>query len=597
MRKKSQKKKSENSLLYLFKKMLQFSGENRKRVPLFWGMFTIAKAVELIADPFIIAKMFTIITSEGITESNYETLLLLLCGFVLVDLVFWAFHGPARFLERSNAFGVRARYRKFLIKGMLNLPLKWHTDHHSGNSVDKIKDGSTALYSFSEQSFTIIGALITLVVSCGMLVYLSPMSGLIVFAIFCVSIVITMYFDKVIILQYRTLNHAENAVTESIFDTISNITTVIILRVERLLFKAICHKIEKPFELYKQNTVHIELKWFFTNICRGIMVALVLGLYFTQNIGVEKGVLVGTLYLLFNYLNEVSGLFDRFTQKYGEILEKRAKVENSEELSEDFIEEEFTNHTLPTNWKTLNIENLTFSHENGEGPLHLEDISISFEKGQRVALVGETGSGKTTFLKVLRDLHHPKNVELSVDQTLLTDGFQSICQAIALIPQNPEILSGTIRENITMHAEYTDDLIERYIRMACFENVVAVLPHGLETSIKEKGVNLSGGQQQRLALARGLLACHDKDIVLLDEPTSSLDPINEKKVYDNIFEGFKSKTIISTVHHFHLLPQFDKIYFFDKGRIIASGTFSELVASSAKFRKMCGENFTQKVTN
>jgi len=102
----------------------------------------------------------------------------------------------------------------------------------------------------------------------------------------------------------------------------------------------------------------------------------------------------------------------------------------------------------------------------------------------------------------------------------------------------------------------------------------------------ERSKPLPGGQQQRLALARGLLACQDKEILLLDEPTSSLDAITELKVYRNILEGFSDKTIISTVHQLHLLALFDRICVFDKGRLVEVGTLAELHASSTVFNKL-----------
>ena len=120
--------------------------------------------------------------------------------------------------------------------------------------------------------------------------------------------------------------------------------------------------------------------------------------------------------------------------------------------------------------------------------------------------------------------------------------------------------------------------------MAEFSKVVPRLPKKWESSVNEKGVNLSGGEKQRLALARGLMACEDKDIVLMDEPTSSVDSSNELNIYQNIFKKFKDKTVISTVHRLHLLPMFDKIYLFDKGKIIASGNLNELVKASPQFR-------------
>jgi len=113
--------------------------------------------------------------------------------------------------------------------------------------------------------------------------------------------------------------------------------------------------------------------------------------------------------------------------------------------------------------------------------------------------------------------------------------------------------------------------------MARFTQVVERLPHKFESNIVEKGVNLSGGEKQRLALSRGLLAAADKPILLLDEPTSSVDPKNELDIYKNIFTIFKKKTILSSVHRLHLLPQFDKIYYFKKGKIVARGSFAQLL--------------------
>jgi ABC-type multidrug transport system fused ATPase/permease subunit len=200
--------------------------------------------------------------------------------------------------------------------------------------------------------------------------------------------------------------------------------------------------------------------------------------------------------------------------------------------------------------------------------------------------VGESGSGKTTSLHVMRDLYHPQSLKLSVDGVHIPAGFEGIARAIALIPQDPEIFATTILENITLGANYEIDTVLRCTDMACITSVIQSLPKGFHSSIKEKGVNLSGGEQQRLALARGLLACSDKDIILLDEPTSSLDMPNERKIYDAIFAGFPDQTIISSVHKPHLLPLFDRICIFEKGKIVASGTMNKLLKSHLPFREM-----------
>ena len=120
---------------------------------------------------------------------------------------------------------------------------------------------------------------------------------------------------------------------------------------------------------------------------------------------------------------------------------------------------------------------------------------------------------------------------------IVKGGFKSISSYISLIPQDPEIFSSTIKENITLGLSFSDKEIKKFTDLARFSDVVKKLPKGLNSSIVEKGVNLSGGEKQRLALSRGLLASEDKEIILLDEPTSSVDSKNELLIYQNIYDS------------------------------------------------------------
>jgi len=260
-------------------------------------------------------------------------------------------------------------------------------------------------------------------------------------------------------------------------------------------------------------------------------------------------------------------------------------VNNSETLAKDFsLIDKTKNQRLNREWSELEIEGLSFSYSNnGKNNMHLDNISMTIPKGQRIALIGESGGGKTTFLKVFRGLYNPENIRLSADGKVLKNGFADISDSVALIPQDPEIFAATIRDNITFGIEHSDMHIKVFTDMACFTQVAKRLPNKLESFIFEKGVNLSGGEKQRLALVRGLLASSDKEVVLLDEPTSSVDSKNELKIFKNIFSAFPRKTIIVSVHRLHLLSLFDMIYFFDKGKIIASGTLDELKINSPEF--------------
>jgi ATP-binding cassette, subfamily B, bacterial len=577
-----------NPLWYLFGRLWHYSVGNKKNVVAYWIMFALANTIVLTAMPLLMAKLINTVQEEGVTESNQTFLSCLLALAVATRIIFWALHGPARCIERNNAFEVRANYRKYLLAGIMNLPMEWHTDHHSGDTIDKVGKGSEAIFSFASDSFEVIYSMVQFLVSYAMLAYFSPSAAYIVLVMISVSICITMYIDRFLINQYIELNQRENSITESIFDSVSNISTVIILRVEALVFKGIVGKIYEPQELFRRNQRLNELKWFMTSITCALMTLLVLKSYIQSNINTPKGVLIGSLFLLIKYLDEISDVFFRFTGMYSEIVKNRARVMNSEEISKDFRTESFTNHVLPDSWQNLEISDLNFSYhgEKCTSGLHLDGIRLSLARGERIAFVGESGGGKTTLLKVMRDLYHPRSIKLAVDGKIIPDGFGGISRAISLVPQDPEIFATTILENISLGAEYNHDVIKHFTDMACFSDVVESLPNKFDSSINEKGVNLSGGQRQRLALVRGLLACRDKDIVLLDEPTSSLDTGTEMRVYGNIFREFRGKTIISSIHRLHLLPLFNRIYMFSKGQIIASGTLTELLTCCPEFQEL-----------
>jgi len=169
----------------------------------------------------------------------------------------------------------------------------------------------------------------------------------------------------------------------------------------------------------------------------------------------------------------------------------------------------------------------------------------------------------------------------------------SVRDYVTLIPQEPEIFNQTFRYNITMNLPTDEKDLEKVITMAQLKPVISKLPRSLDTNVKEKGVSLSGGEKQRLALARGLLAAKESDILLLDEPTSSVDNLNEIKIHKQIFAEFKEKTIISSVHRLHLLDRFDYIYLFSKGRIIGEGTYKSIKTNSV-FRKMLAKYGKEK---
>ena len=185
----------------------------------------------------------------------------------------------------------------------------------------------------------------------------------------------------------------------------------------------------------------------------------------------------------------------------------------------------------------------------------------------------------------MRGLYPPEKGEVYCDGKKIIHGSARLKHHITLIPQDPEIFNNTIGYNVTMDLKVKKESVEKAIKMAQFEKVVSRLDKGLDTNVLEKGVSLSGGEKQRLALARGILAARNSEILLLDEPTSSVDSLNERKIHEALFKVFRRKTIISSIHRLHLLNNFDYIYMFDKGKIVAEGSLKE-IKKKPRFQKV-----------
>jgi ABC-type multidrug transport system fused ATPase/permease subunit len=215
----------------------------------------------------------------------------------------------------------------------------------------------------------------------------------------------------------------------------------------------------------------------------------------------------------------------------------------------------------------------------------LQDVNIKMQRGKRIAFVGESGGGKTTLLALVRGLYEPDpGLEVLVDGQKISLG--SLNQTVTLMPQEPEIFESTILYNITLGLPFPEEEIMEVCRQARFEEVAERLPRGLHSEIQEKGVNLSGGQKQRLAMARGILAARESEVVLLDEPTSSVDPKTEAAIYQQLFAAFSQKAIVSTIHRLHWLHLFDYVYVVSGGRIVEEGSFDWLRSNGPVFMEL-----------
>lgn len=571
---------------------------NRKRIFIFYlTFFTIAGMITLIT-PYVIGTIFNEIQKSISTRQELFDIQWKIFTLLLLTIAFWAFHGIARVLEQRTGFFVKRNYVNDKINKVLEMPTKWHKDHHSGDTIDKINRASSELEEFASHiTFQIVYGLVSFFGSLIILFFIDWKIALFATLFSAATIFIISRIDKKLHKMYQELNKYSNKYSSTVFDFLSNISTILTLRLEKVVSKEIDTKQIASYDTYKETVVISESKWALASIAIQAMIVVSLIYRSSTDFATTGTILIGTLYMLYGYLSQVGDTFYRFADLYGHIIRSNARIVGAYPIDKAYAcIEPKESHKLPKDWHEISLRDVSFTYDQKGKVKHLDHINFHFARKQKIALVGESGSGKSTILCLIRGLYDIEQGEVYCDRKPLKGGLMSVRDHVTLIPQEPEIFNQTFRYNITMNLPTNKEELEEAMTMAQLKPVILRLPKGLDTSVMEKGVSLSGGEKQRLALARGLLAAKESDILLLDEPTSSVDNINEIKIHKQIFSRFKEKTIISSVHRLHLLDRFDYIFLFSKGRIIGEGNYRDIKANPV-FRKMLAKYGKEKHPN
>jgi ATP-binding cassette subfamily C protein len=246
----------------------------------------------------------------------------------------------------------------------------------------------------------------------------------------------------------------------------------------------------------------------------------------------------------------------------------------------------------------VRVENLSFRYQMHNAPENeaeqidnvLHNVNLTIHAGEKVALVGASGGGKSTLVQVILGMYPPQTGQLYFDEVPVTQiGLDVVRDNVATVLQHPAMFNDTIRMNLSLGQDITEEKLWQALDIAQLRQTIENLPHKLDTVIGRQGVRLSGGQKQRLAIARMVLS--NPKVVILDEATSALDTETEARLHSELGEFLEGRTTLIIAHRLSAVKQADRVYVFEDGQIIEEGMHEELLQSNGLYSRLYGTQY------
>ncbi|KAI3589096.1 hypothetical protein D9X30_5908 [Cupriavidus sp. U2] len=494
-----------------------------------------------------------------------------------IYLLSWLMHGPGRVLERNVGVRVRERLSDQLYARIASAPLAWRDGRHSGELQHRVVQSSRALSDFAQNQFGYLQSAFNFVGPIVALALLSRSSGVIAVTGYVVIALIILRFDRTLMQLARAENDAERRYAAALLDFVGNAGTVIGLRLQAASRKLLGHRMAAVMAPLRRAVVVNEGKWFAVDLLGMGLTWVLVVVYVLQARQPGQAVLLGTVFMIYQYAQQAATVVGAMASNFQSFARMHTDYGSAEPIwATPGDPEAAVPAVIPdAPWQTLELRGATWRYpDDARGGLH--GIDLQLRRGARVALVGPSGGGKSTLLRVLAGLYRPQQGELRRDG--MAEDWIELRALATLIPQEAEVFEASVEENLTFGEPADAAALQAAVHTGVFDEVLKRLPDGLASPLSERGANLSGGQRQRLALARGALAAQGSSLLLLDEPTSALDPQAEGRVFDRMFAAFPLACIVASVHRPSLLARFDTIVVVEAGRVVDAGPRDEVLA-------------------
>lgn len=541
-------------------------------------------AVGMFVIPLIIASFLDLVQSGQLDESRVWGLITVyalaqlwseVIGWRVVIYLMWTFQVSMQ----------RDLYAEIFDK-LSNQTMFFHSNKFGGSLVSQTNKLTGAIERFWD---TIIWSLFPVVISVigsTIVLWFIYWPYALFMAILSITFVIAVYFGSK---HMARLNEEEakasNKISGHLSDVVANILTVKTSSAEKRELK----NFMKSAENWRGKSLNLMRNFLgastiYSSLSAAVRIgALIFAIYATK----QDVISVASIYLIITYTStvahnlwNVNGIMRTYNRVMGD---SREMVEI---LSLETSIADSSQKKLKVESGSIEIKNIKYTHDEGEGDTLFENFSLTINPGEKVGLVGGSGSGKTTLTKLILRLSGIDEGAIVIDgQNIANHTQASLRDAIAYVPQEPLLFHRSVLENISYSKPNANkENVEAAARKAGAHDFIVKLKDGYETLVGERGVKLSGGQRQRIAIARALLK--DAPILILDEATSALDSESEKLIQKSLSTLMQGRTSIVIAHRLSTIAKLDRIIVLDDGKIAEDGTHNKLIAQNGVYAKL-----------